>query len=132
MFAVAFNKGKLKILATTFDRNLGGRDFDRILANHFVEIFKKQFKVDASTNKKAYTKLLTEVEKLKKQMSANSTQLPFSIECFMNDKDVSGRMNRYVCCGTNALYILMFMVSRFIYNEKEEGLHLFALGSTDE
>lgn len=90
----AFNKGKLKMLATTFDRDLGGRDFDRIIAGQFVEHFKKTYKVDASTNKKAYTKLLTEVEKLKKQMSANSTNLPINIECFMDDKDVSGRMNR--------------------------------------
>jgi len=94
VFAVAFNKGKLKVLATTFDDNLGGSNFDRVIADHFVETFKKQYKVDASTNKKAYLKLLTEVEKLKKQMSANSTQLPINIECFMDDKDVSGRLSR--------------------------------------
>ena len=84
------------MLATTFDNNLGGSDFDSLIANHLCAHFKKQFKVDATTNKKAYTKLLTEVEKLKKQMSANSTNLPINIECFMNDKDVSGRMNRSV------------------------------------
>lgn len=39
-------------------------------------------------------RLLAEVEKLKKQMSANSTTLPLNIECFMNDKDVSGEMKR--------------------------------------
>lgn len=94
--AVAFNKGKLKVLATTADSNLGGKDFDKIIADHFTGMFKKQYKVDASTNKKAYIKLLAEVEKLKKQMSANSTQLPVNIECFMDDKDVSGRMSRYV------------------------------------
>jgi len=92
--AVAFNKGKLKVLATTFDENIGGRDFDLVLASHFVEVFKKQYKVDASTNKKAFYKLLSEVEKLKKQMSANSTKLPINIECFMDDKDVSGRLCR--------------------------------------
>lgn len=91
---MAFNKGKLKVLATTFDNNLGGRDFDKIIANNFVAMFKKLFKIDASKNKKAYIKLLTEVEKLKKQMSANSTKLPINIECFMDDKDVSGRMSR--------------------------------------
>jgi len=94
VYAVAFNKGKLKVLATTFDDHLGGSNFDRVIADHFVETFKKQYKVDASTNKKAYLKLLTEVEKLKKQMSANSTQLPVNIECFMDDKDVSGRLSR--------------------------------------
>lgn len=39
-------------------------------------------------------RLTTEVEKLKKQMSANSTTLPLNVECFMNDKDVSGEMKR--------------------------------------
>lgn len=39
-------------------------------------------------------RLLAEAEKLKKQMSANSTTLPLNIECFMNDKDVSGEMKR--------------------------------------
>ena len=92
--AVAFNKGKLKILSTTFDENLGGKLFDRIIADHFVEEFKKKYKIDASTNKKAYLKLLSEVEKLKKQMSANSTQLPIGMECFMDDKDVQGRFSR--------------------------------------
>lgn len=43
---------------------------------------------------RAFLRLLTEVEKLKKQMSANSTTLPLNIECFMNDKDVSGEMKR--------------------------------------
>lgn len=37
---------------------------------------------------------MAEAEKLKKQMSANSTTLPLNIECFMNDKDVSGEMKR--------------------------------------
>lgn len=32
---VAFNKGKLRVLATTFDNNLGGRDFDKILTDFF-------------------------------------------------------------------------------------------------
>lgn len=51
--------------------------------------------VDATTSPRAWVRLLTEVEKLKKQMSANSTDLPINIECFMDDKDVSGKLNRY-------------------------------------
>lgn len=34
------------------------------------------------------------MEKIKKQMSANSTTLPLNIECFMEDKDVHGEMKR--------------------------------------
>jgi len=92
--AVSFQKGKLKILASTFDETIGGRNFDEVITKHFIEAFKKQYKVDASTNKRAYYKLSAEVEKLKKQMSANSTKLPINIECFMEDKDVSGRLCR--------------------------------------
>lgn len=43
---------------------------------------------------RAFVRLLAEAEKLKKQMSANSTTLPLNIECFMDDKDVSGDMKR--------------------------------------
>ena len=59
-------------------------------SNEFV----KKYKMDPKTNKKAYLRLLTEVEKLKKQMSANSTKLPLGIECFMNDTDVSSSIQR--------------------------------------
>lgn len=37
---------------------------------------------------------MTEVEKLKKQMSANSTKLPLNIECFMEEIDVSSSLQR--------------------------------------
>ena len=43
--AVAFNKGKLKMLATAADSNLGGRDFDRLMALHFSNEFKSRYKV---------------------------------------------------------------------------------------
>uniref|UniRef100_A0A0A9XY29 Heat shock 70 kDa protein 4L n=1 Tax=Lygus hesperus TaxID=30085 RepID=A0A0A9XY29_LYGHE len=92
--AVAFNKGKLKMLATAADSNLGGRDIDRILAEYFCKDFETRYKINPRTNPKAYLRLSTEVEKLKKQMSANSTKLPLNIECFMDDKDVHGEIKR--------------------------------------
>ncbi|XP_062573860.1 heat shock 70 kDa protein 4-like, partial [Saccostrea cucullata] len=92
--AVAFNKGKLKMLAVESDPCLGGRDFDKVLVEYFAEDFKTRYKVDAHTNPKAYVRLTQECEKLKKLMSANSTNIPINIECFMNDKDVSGKMDR--------------------------------------
>ncbi|KAL1122529.1 hypothetical protein AAG570_002860 [Ranatra chinensis] len=92
--ACAFHKGKLKMLASASDPNLGGRDIDAILAEHFSNDFQTRYRLDPRTNPRAYLRLLTEVEKLKKQMSANSTRLPMNIECFMNDKDVHGDMKR--------------------------------------
>ncbi|GFQ93043.1 heat shock protein 105 kDa [Trichonephila clavata] len=94
--AVAFTKGKLKVLGSTWNRNLGGRDFDNVLVRHFVEEFNEKYKLDIFSNSRAVIRLLQECEKLKKQMSANSLEMPLNIECFMNDKDVSGRMKREV------------------------------------
>lgn len=94
VFLCAFNKGKLKMLASTFDTQLGGREFDYILAEHFSKDFKSRYNIDPRTNARAFLRLLTEVEKIKKQMSANSTKLPMNIECFMDDKDVHGDIKR--------------------------------------
>lgn len=92
--ACAFNKGKLKMLACTSDPNLGGRDIDIILAEHISQDFFVRYDVNPTKNSRAFVRLLGEVEKLKKQMSANSTKLPLNIECFMNDKDVHYEMKR--------------------------------------
>ncbi|XP_076862023.1 heat shock 70 kDa protein 4b isoform X1 [Brachyhypopomus gauderio] len=90
----AFNKGKLKILATAFDQHLGGIDFDEVLVNHFCEEFGKKYKLEVKSKPRALVRLYQECEKLKKLMSANSSDLPLNIECFMDDIDVSGRLNR--------------------------------------
>ena len=92
---VAFNKGKLRVFATAFDRNLGGRDFDKVLMDYFQQDFLKNFRMDAYTNNiEARLRLRTECEKVKKMMSSISSPIPLSIECFMNDKDVSGKITR--------------------------------------
>ncbi|XP_023141664.2 heat shock 70 kDa protein 4L isoform X3 [Amphiprion ocellaris] len=90
----AFNKGKLKVLATAFDLYLGGRNFDETLVDYFCEEFKGKYKLNVRDNPRALLRLHQECEKLKKLMSANSSDLPLNIECFMNDIDVSSRMNR--------------------------------------
>lgn len=51
-------------------------------------------KLDVTTNPRAFIRLETECEKLKKQMSANTTDLPLNIECLMDEKDFSSKLNR--------------------------------------
>jgi len=92
--AVAFNKGKLKILSTAFDPLLGGRDFDYALAEHFAAEFKDQYKINVKDNQRATIRLVTECEKLKKLLSSNSSKMVMNIECLMDDKDVRGYMTR--------------------------------------
>uniref|UniRef100_A0A8C9VNS4 Heat shock protein family H (Hsp110) member 1 n=1 Tax=Scleropages formosus TaxID=113540 RepID=A0A8C9VNS4_SCLFO len=90
----AFNKGKLKVLATAFDPDLGGKDFDQRLVEYFCTDFKSKYKLDVKSRVRALLRLQQECEKLKKLMSSNSTDIPLNIECFMDDTDVSGKMNR--------------------------------------
>ncbi|XP_010950871.2 heat shock 70 kDa protein 4L [Camelus bactrianus] len=90
----AFNKGKLKVLATTFDPYLGGRNFDEALVDYFCDEFRTKYKINVKENSRALLRLYQECEKLKKLMSANASDLPLNIECFMNDLDVSSKMNR--------------------------------------
>nr|XP_032512201.1 heat shock 70 kDa protein 4 isoform X1 [Danaus plexippus plexippus] len=102
--ACAFNKGKLRVLATSSDPNCGGRDIDMAMAEYFCQDFVTRLKLDARKNQRAFLRLLQEVEKLKKQMSANSTRLPLNIECFMEERDVSSDMQRQqmeqICADT--------------------------------
>jgi molecular chaperone DnaK (HSP70) len=86
----------LQVLGSAFDLSVGGLAFDIILREHFRTMFINQFKIDAATNARAWLRLLDECEKVKKQMSANSTTIPLNIECFMDGKDVSGKIQRFV------------------------------------
>uniref|UniRef100_A0A669CJJ6 Heat shock protein family A (Hsp70) member 4 like n=1 Tax=Oreochromis niloticus TaxID=8128 RepID=A0A669CJJ6_ORENI len=87
-------ENKCLVLATAFDPYLGGRNFDEALVDYFCEEFKGKYKLNVKDNPRALLRLYQECEKLKKLMSANSSDLPLNIECFMNDIDVSSRMNR--------------------------------------
>ncbi|KAI3525042.1 hypothetical protein L1887_03713 [Cichorium endivia] len=88
-----FKKGQLKILSHSFDRCLGGRDFDEVLFQHFAEKFKAEYKIDVFQNARACLRLRAACEKLKKVLSANP-EAPMNIECLMDDKDVRGFIKR--------------------------------------
>lgn len=80
---VAFTKGKIEVLANT-STMIGGRDFDLKLCDYYCEEIKKKYNVNPQEDRMAYARLLIEVEKFKKLMSINSTNLIFKMENFMN------------------------------------------------
>jgi heat shock protein 4 len=90
---VSFSKGKLTVLGTACDRNLGGRDFDQAITDHYVKEFGAKYKMDVASNKKAVFRLRLGAEKVKKLLSAGASA-PFNVECLMNDKDVSALVER--------------------------------------
>ncbi|PON51510.1 Heat shock protein 70 family [Parasponia andersonii] len=89
----SFEAGHMKILSHTFDRSVGGRDFDEVLFRHFSVLFKEQYHIDVYSNVKACIRLRTACEKLKKVLSANA-EAPLNIECLMDEKDVKGFIKR--------------------------------------
>lgn len=88
-----FKKGQLKVLAHSYDRSLGGKDFDEVLFRHFATKFKEEYKIDVFQNARACLRLRAACEKMKKMLSANS-EAPLNIECLMDEKDVRGFMKR--------------------------------------
>uniref|UniRef100_A0A8D3BS75 Heat shock protein 4b n=1 Tax=Scophthalmus maximus TaxID=52904 RepID=A0A8D3BS75_SCOMX len=113
----AFNKGKLKVLATACDPELGGKDFDDVLVKYFCEEFGKKYKLDVKSKPRALVRLYQECEKLKKLMSANSSDLPLNIECFMNDIDVTGKLNRLIVGGASRIPAVKERISKFFGKE---------------
>jgi len=90
---VAFSKGQLTVKSTAYDRNLGGRDIDYALVQHFASEFKTRYKIDVLSNPKATFRLAAGCEKLKKVLSANA-EAPLNVESIMNDVDVSSKLTR--------------------------------------
>ncbi|KAF9462328.1 heat shock protein 70 family [Collybia nuda] len=90
---VAFSKGQLTVLSTAYDRNLGGRDIDYALVEHFSKEFKGKYKIDVMSNPKAVFRLTAGCEKLKKVLSAN-TEAPMNVESIMVDVDATSKLTR--------------------------------------
>jgi len=68
---------------------IGGRDFDRCLAEHFITTHK------LNLNQKAHLKLMSACEKLKRLLSANTNEIPISVESLLGeDKDFNARIDR--------------------------------------
>ncbi|UYV83009.1 HSPA4L [Cordylochernes scorpioides] len=92
--AYSFSKDGSRVLASVWDKNLGGRNFDIALLNHFSGELKRSNNLDLRNNLKAMTRLLKECEKVKKQMSTNSHSIPLHLECFVEDMDFDSSINR--------------------------------------
>ncbi|KAH7198610.1 heat shock protein 70 family [Fusarium flagelliforme] len=90
---VEFKKGELAVKATTWDKDFGGRDFDRALVEHLAKEFKGKYKVDIMTHGRALARTIAAAEKTKKILSANQ-QAPVNIESLMNDIDASAMISR--------------------------------------
>lgn len=78
----------VKVLATDSEL-IGGKDFDRLLADHFIR------EHNLKLNQKSYLKLVTACEKLKLQLSSIATTIPVNVESLISEnEDFCGRIDR--------------------------------------
>ncbi|KAF8903882.1 heat shock protein 70 family [Gymnopilus junonius] len=90
---VAFSKGQLTVKSTAYENNLGGRDIDYALVEHFSEEFKGKYKIDVMSNAKASFRLTAGCEKLKKVLSANAEGV-LNVESIVTDVDATSKLTR--------------------------------------
>jgi len=90
----AVSKYKATVLATSTSTATGGKFMDSALLNYTVAEIDNKYGCQIRNNKKAINKLRLAVEKIKKQMSANSNKLPLQIENLCEDVDVSLSLDR--------------------------------------
>lgn len=91
---VDFLPGKLVVKSAQYDVDLGGRDFDRTIADWIATKFEEKFKGKLSGspkgNAKVMLKLTAAAEKAKKTLSpAGVKEARINLECIMDDFDFS-------------------------------------------
>jgi len=91
---VGVSKRKATVLGTSWSNSTGGSSLDAALRAHIVAEIEKKYKVKLEGNSKALNKLGIAVEKVKKQMSANSNKLPMQIDSLVEDTDVNVSVDR--------------------------------------
>jgi len=90
---VDIDNGMLEVKAKTGDNYLGGEDFDEMLVNHFLEVFKTNTKLDASSNQRARSRLKLIAESTKKTLSFQ-THVDVAVDHLFNNKDFVYKMSR--------------------------------------
>ncbi|KAK1428851.1 hypothetical protein QVD17_17691 [Tagetes erecta] len=85
--------GTVTVKAVGGDTYLGGENFDRLMVNHCVEMFKKKEKKDVSGNARTMMRLKIACEKAKRDLSS-TTQIPIEVDCLFEGIDLSMKFSR--------------------------------------
>jgi L1 cell adhesion molecule like protein len=68
---LTIEEGIFEVKATAGDTHLGGEDFDNLLVEHFMNLFKSKYKKDLRKNKRAVRRLRTACERAKRTLSGS-------------------------------------------------------------
>ncbi|CBK20665.2 uncharacterized protein [Blastocystis hominis] len=90
---LTIDNGVFEVLATNGDTHLGGEDFDQVVMQYMMKIFKKKYNKDMSGDKRAVQKLRKEVERVKRVLSTQH-QANIEIEALYDGIDFSETLTR--------------------------------------
>jgi len=89
----SFTKGKMKVLGTHSNRNLGARQIDLQLLELLGGEFFKKYGCDPRENIRCRLRLLDSIEKVRKLLTANK-EADVYCECLMEDEDLRRAIKR--------------------------------------
>ena len=89
----SFTKGKMKILGTHSNRNLGARRIDLLLFELLGGEFAKKYGCDPRKNVRCRLRLLDNIEKLRKLLTGNK-EADINCEALMEDEDLHRHIKR--------------------------------------
>ena len=100
---LSIEEGIFEVKSTAGDTHLGGEDFDNKVVDHFVEEFKRKYKKDLTSNKRALRRLRTACERAKRTLSS-STQSSIEIDSLFEGIDFYTTLTRAKFESLNAKY----------------------------
>lgn len=89
----SFVKGKLKILASASDRNVGARVMDSMLIEKYGGEFNDKYGADPRKIPKCRLRMFDAIEKVRKILSGNK-EANLNIECLLEDEDIHANIKR--------------------------------------
>lgn len=89
----SFKPGKMKILGTHSDKNLGARQIDYLLTDLFGGKFNAKYGCDPRENARARLRLLDAIEKMRKLLTGNK-EADINCESLLEDEDLKEHFTR--------------------------------------
>lgn len=90
---LTIDDGVFEVLSTNGDTHLGGEDFDQRIMDYMINLFKRKYKKDLTSDKRALGKLRRESEKAKRALSSQN-QVRIEIESLFEGQDFSETLTR--------------------------------------
>jgi L1 cell adhesion molecule like protein len=90
---LTIEEGIYEVKATAGDTHLGGEDFDQRMVEHFCSVFKRKYKKDLKTSKRALRRLRTVCERAKRTLSS-STRTTLQVDSLLDGIDFIEQISR--------------------------------------